>query len=188
MTWKMKFLNFMTFRAWQTLLKGKCVWRSFCRICKPISQLEGLKSEMVATGYSLLISNCAFAGGPSPNELVPTQPYDPSSFRSTDPILKVVVGQLLHASPCKSFPLNCHLWAVVGGLPIVLQLKVAVSPSARVRFLGWSAGDWTTGRSDNKMNRRSKSQEILFWSANEEYCWFSLSPAIKNKNQNRWID
>ena len=64
---------------------------------------------MVATGYSRLISNCAFAGGPFPNEFLPTQPYHPSSFRSTDPIFKVVVEQLLHASTCKSFPLNCHL-------------------------------------------------------------------------------
>ena len=67
------------------------------------------KSEMIAPSYSRLISNCAFAGGPSPNELVPTQPYHPSSCRLTDPIVKVVVGQLVQPSPCKSFPLNCHL-------------------------------------------------------------------------------
>ena len=71
--------------------------------------------------YSRLISNCAFAGGPFPIELVPTQPYNPSSCRLTDPILRAVDGQSSHASPCRSFPLNCHLWAVVAGLPIVLQ-------------------------------------------------------------------
>ena len=48
----------------------------------------------------------------------------------------VVVKHPLQFSPAMSFPLNCHLWVCVGGFPIVLQVKIAVDPSSKDRFLG----------------------------------------------------
>ena len=88
------------------------------------------------TIYNLrLILSSALAGGPFPIVFVPIQEYHPASCLVTERIVNVCADvQLLQASPEISFPLNCHLCPVVGGLPTVLQLKVAVSPSARVRF------------------------------------------------------
>lgn len=96
------------------------------------------------------INNCALAGGPSPKLLVPVQEYHPASDKVTDDFTKVVVEHPLQLSPGMSFPLNCHLCVSVGGFPVVLQVKLAVSPLSRVRFLGWSATVWATGRSEDK--------------------------------------
>ena len=104
----------------------------------------------MAYDHLRFINNCALAGGPSPKLLVPVQEYHPASDRVTDVFTKVVVKHPLQLSPGMSLPLNCHLCVWVGGFPIVLQVNLAVSPSSRVRFLGRSAEDWATGRSEGK--------------------------------------
>ena len=88
------------------------------------------------TDYLRLINSCAMAGGPSPIEFVPMHEYHPASSCFTAGISYFVETHPAQAAPGISTPLNCHLCAVVGGLPIVLQVKVALAPAARVRFCG----------------------------------------------------
>ena len=87
-------------------------------------------------GNLRLTINFALAGGPSPKMLVPVQEYHPASAWVTTAFVYVVFEHPLQLSPGMSTPLNCHLCDCVAGLPLVLQRKVAVAPSARVRFFG----------------------------------------------------
>ena len=98
---------------------------------------QSTEKRCIKRRYNIrLISNCALAGGPSPRELVPVQEYHPASSRVTEAFVKVVFEQPEQLSPDMSTPLNCHFCDCVGGLPMVLQVKVAVCPTDRVRFLG----------------------------------------------------
>jgi len=91
---------------------------------------------LVTSNYSHFNNNCALAGGPSPRILVPVQEYHPASDKDKDFFVYVIVKHPLQLSPSMSFPLNCHLWVCVSGFPIVLQVKIAVDPSSKDRFLG----------------------------------------------------
>ena len=67
-----------------------------------------------------LINSCALAGALSPNIFFPIHEYHPASNSVTPAFVSVAVGHPAQLSPGMSTPLNCHLCAVVTGLPIVL--------------------------------------------------------------------
>ena len=156
--WNYNGLGFAT-RNWKALEKNKCNLR--------------------------LISNCALAGGPSPRELVPVQEYHPASAWVTEAFVKVVVTQALQLSPGMSTPLNCHFCERVGGLPMVLQEKVASCPSDSARFFGWSASDWTTGRSEDlKKHHWNSISKVNWWNSliHKEKCQGYLISYISDPN------